>query len=197
MSSAQHLADHPDRLKWNQKHRQTEKASAWQPAAILETIRDMHLPPGPVLELACGLSGNALTIAAQGREVLAVDISDVALEAVEREAATQGLAERISVLQADLLQWKPEESQFALVLCTRYWERSIFRHACRAVIPEGVVAWETFTLDHLRYHSLFPAEWCLEGGEPEKLLPKGFTTLLQVDINDGQSALRCFVASRR
>jgi SAM-dependent methyltransferase len=195
-SHASNLDTHPDRLKWNEKHRKAAEASSFQLAPLLDYLTGIPWPEGPVLELACGLSGNALAVAQRGRQVLAVDISDVALEELGREAERRDLRGRVSLLQADLLRWEPGESRFALVLCTRYWERSVFERVAQAVRTEGLLAWETFRLEHLRYQPSFPREWCLNSDEPGALLPAGFISLLQEDLDDGRTATRRFVARR-
>ena len=48
-------------------------------------------PRGPVLELASGPSGSALAAAAAGRNVTAVDVSDVALDMLAAEAQRRGV----------------------------------------------------------------------------------------------------------
>ncbi|MBX6768602.1 MAG: hypothetical protein IRY90_15855, partial [Actinomadura rubrobrunea] len=57
------LADHPDRLRWNAKYAEaTERAGGAAAAAfpvhpLAERALAMPLPDGPMLDLACGLSG--------------------------------------------------------------------------------------------------------------------------------------------
>jgi len=69
---------HPDRLRWNAKY-----AGGFVPSFVPHPLAvralAMNLPDGPVADLACGASGSALLAAGRGREVTAVDISEVAL----------------------------------------------------------------------------------------------------------------------
>ncbi|KAF0193395.1 MAG: methyltransferase family protein, partial [bacterium] len=72
------LINHPDQIKWNEKYsKMTSKEFLAHP--ILEVLENLPIPSGTVLELACGLSGNVLSLASLGYNVLAVDISEVAL----------------------------------------------------------------------------------------------------------------------
>ncbi len=59
------------------------------------------LPPGPVLELCCGLGGATRALASQGR-VLAVDRDPVRLKAARTNLRRLGLAEEVTWLACDL-----------------------------------------------------------------------------------------------
>lgn len=174
------LAGHPDRLRWNAKY----EGGADAPAHPL-LLRALELPPpdGPVLDLASGPSGSALAAAAAGRRVTAVDISEIALDRLAAEAARRNLAELITVVHADLGEWRPSPARFALVLCTGYWDADLFGPAAEAVLPDGgVLAWEAFTAAARPSRPQLPIEWCLKTGEPASLLPAGFSVLSQVNV---------------
>ncbi|HEX2573280.1 MAG TPA: methyltransferase domain-containing protein [Polyangia bacterium] len=189
---------HPDRLRWNAKFSQMQ--ARFEPHPLVAAALAHGLPPGPVLELACGLSGSALALAAAGHEVWAIDIADVALERLGREAEQRGLGGRLHLYQADLstgLTGPPAEQRFALVLTTRYWERAVFASALAAVAEGGLLAWEAFTLAEQRYRPTFRQEWCLGAGEPASLLGPEFVVLEETERDDGQSATRRWIARRR
>ncbi|WP_308165980.1 class I SAM-dependent methyltransferase [Actinomadura sp. NEAU-AAG7] len=176
-----------DRERWNAKYEGAAEPAAAHPLA--ERALTSPLPDGPVLDLASGPSGSALLAARGGRDVLAVDISGVALARLTAAARRDGLSGRISVEEADLEVWRPPPDAFALVLCTGYWDRALFGPAARAVAPGGLLAWEAFTSDARRARPSLPAEWCLAEGEPAALLPAGFTVLDQHDVPGGKRRL--------
>lgn len=161
------------RIKWNSRH--AEHAS-FVPHPLAERALARPLPPGPVLDLACGTSGSALLAAAAGRRVTAVDVSDVALGLLAGEARRRGLGDLITPVQADLTSWRPPGG-FALVLCTGYWDRALFGPAAGAVLPGGALGWEAFTVRVRDERPHVPAEWCLAADEPAALLPDGFSVL--------------------
>ncbi|MFG2085416.1 MULTISPECIES: methyltransferase domain-containing protein [unclassified Spirillospora] len=169
------LAGHPDRLRWNAKYGDAPALSPVHPLA--ERALSLGLPDGGVLDLASGPSGSALLAAGAGRDVTAVDVSEVALERLGAEARRRGLASLITLVQADLSGWRPPPPGYALVLCTGFWDRAVFGRAAGAVLPGGLLAWEAFTEDARRDRPGLPAEWCLGPGEPASLLPDGFTVL--------------------
>ncbi|MFB4306755.1 methyltransferase domain-containing protein [Actinomadura sp. GTD37] len=186
------LAEHPDRLRWNAKYGDAPALSSAHPLA--ERALALPLPDGGVLDLASGPSGSALLAAAAGRRVTAVDISEIALDRLGAEARRHGLDSLITPVQSDLGAWLPEPPGYALVLCTGFWDRSVFERAARAVLPGGLLGWEAFTEDVRRDRPRIPAEWCLAPGEPASLLPDGFTVLHEAD--DPRTAKRRLLARR-
>jgi SAM-dependent methyltransferase len=191
------LAGHPDRLRWNAKYEDGSGAS-FVPHPLAVRALSMTLPDGPVLDLACGPSGSALLAAAAGRRVTAVDISEAALGLLDQEARRGGLSELITLVHADLGEWRPGPRCYSLVLCTGYWDRAVFSAATGAVTPGGVLGWEAFTADARRVRPRLPAEWCLDPGEPASLLPADFTVLGQDDLPDvPRGAKRRLLARRR
>lgn len=181
-------AGHPDRLRWNRRY--ADRSPSFTPHPLVERALALPLPPGPVLDLACGPSGNALTAAASGRHVTAVDVSDVALDALADEAGRRGLAGLVTLVQADLATWRPAPSSYALVLCAGFWDRRVFPSAAAAVLGEGgALAWQAFTLGVRDRRPDIPAEWCLGAGEPATLLPDGFTVLATEDSGERRTLL--------
>lgn len=190
-----------DRKNWNHRYSDGFRAS-FEPHPLAVQALAMHLPEGlPVLDLACGPSGSVLLAAAAGRPVVAVDVSDVALDVLGAEARRRGIDGLISLVNADLGTWRPSPGEFGLVLCTRYWGGSeTFASAVAAVAPGGLLGWEAFTLDALRARPDMPAQWCLKPGEPASLLPADFEVLGQHDLTDGadiHGAARRMLARRQ
>jgi SAM-dependent methyltransferase len=180
--------EHPDRLRWNTRYRDRPDPS-FEPHPLAVRALELPPPPGAILDLACGPSGAALTAAGRGRPVTAVDVSDVALDLLGREARRRGLAERITLVHADLGTWRPAPEAYALVLCTGFWDGAVFAAATGAVAPGGVLAWEAFTAEARRVRPRLPAAWCLGPGEPGVLLPAGFAVLDQHDAPDAKRRL--------
>jgi SAM-dependent methyltransferase len=194
---AEELAGHPDRLRWNARYADGPGAPF---AAHPLAVRALAVPPpdGPVADLACGPSGAALLAAAAGRQVTAVDISDVALSLLSAEASRRGLRDKIILVQADLREWRPAGARYALVLCTGYWDRAVFATALTAVAPGGLLAWEAFTAGALRARPGLCPQWCLGEGEPAALLGTGFEVLGSRDLpGSGHGAKRAMLARRR
>ncbi len=67
-----------------------------------------ELPPGRALDLGCGEGGDAVWLAEQGWDVVAVDISETALGRAIQEARSRGVADRIEFVQQDLSEGFPD-----------------------------------------------------------------------------------------
>jgi SAM-dependent methyltransferase len=182
------LASHPDRLRWNARY-EGGFGAPFDPHPLAVRALSLRLPGGPVADLACGPSGSALLAAAGGRQVTAVDVSDVALDRLAQEALRRGLGGLITVVQADLAAWRPRPGSYALVLCTGFWDRAVFATAAGAVAAGGALGWEALTAGAWRGRPGLRPEWCLEPGEPASLLPAGFAVLDQHDAPHGGKRL--------
>jgi SAM-dependent methyltransferase len=189
------LAGHQDRLRWNAKYRGGRRVTfTAHPLAVAALA--LPLPAGPMLELACGPSGSALLAAAGGREVTAVDVSDLALDMLAAEASRRGLGDLITTVHADATTWRPEPGDYPLVLCTGFWDRAAFAAAVTAVAPAGALAWEAFTAQaRATRPDLHPA-WTLEPGEPAALLPPDFAVLEQAAVAGSSPPRRRMLARR-
>ena len=177
------LAGHPDRLRWNARYEGSFEAS-FEPHPLAVRALSLRLPDGPVADLACGPSGSALLAAAAGRQVTAVDIAEVALDLLAREARRRGLSDLITVVHADLETWRPAPRRYALVLCTGYWDPAVFAAAAEAVAAGGALGWQALTAEARRVKPELCSRWCLDPGEPASLLPAGFAVLSQDDLPD-------------
>jgi SAM-dependent methyltransferase len=191
------LTGHPDRVRWNARYQGGTGGTSFEPHPLAVRALALPLPAGPVADLACGTSGSALLAAAAGRQVTAVDISDVALGLLAAEARRRGLNQLIAFAQADLVAWRPDPYGYALVLCTGYWDRALFTMAASAVREGGLLAWESLTAEARRVRPSLCAGWCLEPGEPASLLPSGFTVLHSRDLPGDQHLPRRSLLARR
>lgn len=129
--------EHPDRVRWNARYETTSPDFAPHPF-VAEALR-AGIPDGRVLELACGRSGTALALADAGRDVVAVDVSDLALEQLAAEASRRRV--QVECVHADATTYTPQ-GDFALVVAIRFWDTDVYTRACEAVAPGGLLQWE-------------------------------------------------------
>lgn len=191
--------DDTARATWNDRYSRAGRPQ-FRPHRLLTTaLAQAGGVPRSVLELASGSSGVALELAAAGSRVTAVDISDVALDQLADEAAARDLAHAIELVQADLDVWEPGPDTYDLVLCIRFWSPAVFRSACGAVAPGGLLAWEALargdTPPPVSRHG--PGDrWRAAPGEPASLLPDTFEVLAQGGTVSDHGPSRWVVARR-
>jgi SAM-dependent methyltransferase len=106
-----------------------------------------HLLPatGHALDLASGSGRNAIWLAEQGFQTLAVDRNATALDALTEEAALRGLSLRTHVVDLEYGGPFLEPDSFDLIVVVHYLHRPLFPGLVRALRPGGVLVYETFT----------------------------------------------------
>ncbi len=102
---------------------------------------------GPVLDLACGAGQNGLLLAEKGALVHFWDRDRQDLRQIESTARDRGLkiAVRhvdIETGQTDLLPFE----FFSVIMVFRYLHRPLIPEIKKAVLPGGIVVYETFTV---------------------------------------------------
>ncbi|MES2151756.1 MAG: class I SAM-dependent methyltransferase [Pseudomonadota bacterium] len=98
------------------------------------------VPPGEVLDLACGGGRHARHFAALGHPVLAVDRDAQALA----EAAGPGIVTLQAELEDAALDWPFAAGRFAGIVVTNYLHRPRLAQLAASLAPGGVLLYETF-----------------------------------------------------
>jgi SAM-dependent methyltransferase len=135
-----------DQVRWDRQHSQRQGGE--QPADFLRQIFETEawsLPRGRALDLACGKGRNSLYLAERGFEVVAMDISPVALANGRRRADKKQLS--IEWRQADLEQVQLEEAGYDLIVNFNYLQRSLLEQIKRALRTGAYVVFETYLID--------------------------------------------------
>ena len=171
--------------EWDARHRVSAETPSPEPASFVTEMLPL-LPPGPALDLACGTGRHALLLAAQGRQVTAVDGSAAALDILEQRARTAhhpvrrvgeiaGTADSragIDLVQADLEHAALPRESFAVILCVHYLQRSLFPKIERALMRGGTLLFETFTRAQLEFDcGPKNQEYLLDSGELRSAFP--------------------------
>jgi tellurite methyltransferase len=163
------------------------------PARVVVDGADRIRSWGSVLDVACGTGRNALFLAAQGLEVIAVDRDVMRMEHGRREARAAGL--RVRWVEGDLEAqttaaggspavlahvavagtvppWSPRpESVDAVVVCRYLW-RPLLPLLAAAVRPGGLAMVQTFTSDQPRFGHPHHPDHLLQPGEILRAFPR-------------------------
>ena len=129
------------RAQWDERH------AAGEPVELIEIDPSLEeevarLTPGRALDLGAGAGGNAVWLARRGWRVTGVDFSSVALERARALARAHGVA--VDWVLADLLEWRPPEASFDLVILVFIHmapadRQVVHRMAVRALAPGGTL----------------------------------------------------------
>ena len=99
------------------------------------------VPPGEVLDLACGSGRHARHFAALGHPVTALDRDAAALA----EAAGPGIGTLACDLEDGITAWPFAPGRFAGIVVTNYLHRPLLAQLAASLAPDGVLIYETFS----------------------------------------------------
>jgi dihydroneopterin aldolase len=151
--------------------RGAQHAKPADPAPSRFVAQQFHrLPKGRALDVACGSGRHALYLADHGFEVEAIDRDRESLAKLSAAAAQRHLS-HLTVRQVDLERITDERPEFpshtydVIVVCF-YLHRPLFPWLVEALKPQGVLLYETFTIDNYVRHR-HPRRWefCLAQNE--------------------------------
>jgi tellurite methyltransferase len=172
--------------EWDAKHRVTSGNGPAEPAGIVWELLPL-LPHGPALDLACGAGRHTLLIGKRSQPVTAVDASPAALDGLAQRARAENptvhhesdekvVAEvrdrHIRLVQADLERAILPAESFALILCIHYLQRSLHPQIEAALLPGGMLVFETYTRAQMEFaHGPHNPAFLLETGELRNAFP--------------------------
>jgi tellurite methyltransferase len=172
--------------EWDAKHCAAAGNGPAEPAGIVRELLPL-LPHGPALELACGAGRHTLLLAKRSQPVTAVDGSPAALDSLVQRARAQNLTvhrasdqkivaetrdRHIRIVQADLERAILPAESFALILCIHYLQRSIHPQIEDALLPGGMLVFETYTRAQMEFaHGPRNPAFLLETGELRSAFP--------------------------
>ncbi len=132
---------HDDAARWDDRYR-----SAPPPAPVAPEPLDRHVDllgsiplSGVAIDIACGLGRQSLWLAHRGLDVVALDVSPIALEALDAAAIAAGVDSRISTQLVDVDDGlPPEPASVAVVVCQRFHHPTIHPQIVQRLAPGGV-----------------------------------------------------------
>lgn len=160
---------------WDEHYRRRGQPWSGNPNAFLvEAVARRQ--PGTALEIGCGDGGDAIWLAGQGWQVMAADISDVALRRATERASAAGVGDRVAFEQHNLAQTFPAGrfdlvGAFYLHSQLEFPRAEVLQHAARAVTPGGLL----LIVEHA---STAPWSW-----NQEQRFPSPEETLASLDLD--------------
>ena len=121
-----------------------------------------------------------------------MDISDIGLAKAKTLAKENKV--KITMLSADLDNILLPENEYDLVICFNFLERKLFPEIKKTLKPNGILIYETFTVDYLKY-SNFKRQWVLEQNELLKSF-EGFRILRYREVDEDPKGVASLIAQK-
>jgi len=168
-----------DSQRWNDRYAAGNPNPEFVPDDLLVQHAQLFGNCGVALDVACGVGHNALYLARRGCEVFAIDASLTALRYCRRAARAEYLG--VYPICADLDRFPLPARNFDVILVSRFLNRALIPQLKQALIPGGLLLYQTFNVNRLRTHPDFRRQFLLERGELVHL----FADFDLLDTNDG------------
>ena len=132
---------HDDATRWDDRYRSASPPGPRAPDAVGARADLIELLPdtGVAIDIACGLGSQSLWLAQRGLDVVALDVSPIAIEALTAAAHAAGLADRIDARVTDLDIGLPAEPTTAdVIVCQRFRQPSIYAQIVERLVVGGI-----------------------------------------------------------
>ena len=131
-----------DQIKWNKKYQDTpslleERKPSGKLIQIIKKVKGKK-----ALDIACGTGRNSIYLASNGFDVLALDISQVALDALKNKGF-----ENISCKLVDLDEYEVSSNSYDFIVMTNFLDRNIIPKLSNALKSDGILFIETYMHD--------------------------------------------------
>jgi dihydroneopterin aldolase len=173
-----------ERSRMSNLPQQTDPSPSFFLAQQLQLYR---LPKGRALDVAAGSGHNALYLASHGFQVDAMDRDEQAMAQLAAMAKQRNLPS-LTVRTVDLERKTEERPEFPkqkydVIIVFFYLHRALFPALIDSLKPNGVLLYETFTIDnYLRHHHPRRWEFCLAHNELLRLT----STLRVLSYDEGE-----------
>ena len=151
-----------DKEKWDAKYRGSEYITGKDPSEWLIENQELLSGKGWALDIASGEGRNTVFAASLGYDAVGIDISEEGAE--KARALARDKKTNIKIIVANLDEYNIEKNAFDLILCFNFLERRLYPAIRNGLKPGGLIFYETFTVDYLKY-SNFKKEWVLDYNE--------------------------------
>ena len=121
-----------------------------------------------VLDLACGSGRNGLYLIDNDIPVTFADVNATAIEQVQQLAAMANNSQHADFWSIDFEQEDEmplADKSFAAIMVFRYLHRSLFKQIKQAILPDGLIIYETFTTAQVQFGRPKNPDFLLKSGE--------------------------------
>ena len=166
-----------DKEKWDAKY--LKKSQLLRPRQASANLKEWidYCRGTKALDLACGAGRNSIYLAKCGFDVDAVDIAQIAIDALDAEADKKNLSHKVNAVLADLDRYKIEEEKYDLIVMTNFLDRKILSSAKLALKKDGILFVETYMISDENEKTKSDLNNLLKSQELKNMLDDSFQIL--------------------
>jgi cyclopropane fatty-acyl-phospholipid synthase-like methyltransferase len=150
------------RAFWDQRYAAPGYIFGTEPNRFLVSQRELFRPGMRVLDIACGEGRNAVWLAQQGCEVVAMDIAPLGLEKARRLAEARQVRVEFDLADVRRWDWQPEAFDAVVSIFIQFaapTERArVFEGMQRTLRPDGWLVIQGYTPKQLEYKTGGPPQ---------------------------------------
>ncbi|MGD2125267.1 MAG: methyltransferase domain-containing protein [Desulfobacteraceae bacterium] len=121
---------------------------------------------GPVLDLACGNGHNGIFLATKGLQVVLADLANEALQRAKTLAEKSGVEVKLWRVDLEKASENPlHEEAYGAILVFQYLHRPLIPCIKKALRNQGILVYETFTVDQPQFGKPYNPDYLLKRGE--------------------------------
>lgn len=187
-----------DQVRWDKFYKKhSDYVFGKEPASFLaknlSLIQSLNPNARLVLDIAMGEGRNAIFMAKHKYKVEGVDISKVAI-AKAKKLAIENEVQIVPII-ADLSKYEIPKEKYDIILVFYFLERSLIPKIKQGLKPGGVVVFENYTIDYLKYDKAFNPQYLLKLGELPNLF-KDFKIIKYQETSENKKAIASLIARK-
>ncbi len=173
-----------DQIKWDRKYIDKRALLDLRPPSEKLVKIFEQIKKGQALDLASGNGRHTRYMAANGFEVDAVDISQVAIDTLAMQSRVEKLDKRICLTRGDLDDYTLSTEHYDLIVMSNYLDRELIERAQRGLKRGGVFFVETYMDDPSNEKKDSNPNFLLKKGELLDIFADGFDVLLYEEFDN-------------
>ena len=166
-----------DKQKWDQKYIDKPRLLKPRAASVVVTEYASDAKGLAALDLACGAGRNALYLAEEGYAVDAVDVADIALDALRKDALQRGVSKSITPSLQDLDNFTPKPDFYDVIVMSNFLDRELIERTKVGLKMGGRYIVETYMVDDSNEKKDSKVSNLLNVGELKEIFRDGFKVL--------------------
>lgn len=170
-----------DQLKWNKKYKETPALS--EKKSVSKKLQNMitKIKGKDALDIACGTGRNSIYLATLNFNVIALDISEVALDVLDQKSYPN-----ITTQHIDLDNFIPSSNSYDLIIMCNFLDRKLIPYLSNALKKDGILIIETFMKHSSNEKKESNTDYLLQKNELKSFFDSG-VKILEYDEFDNDS----------